>query len=153
MGIHDAAGSQYQGTDSCLLATRRRECLPTPLGRNNSVRHNTTNTTTTTTTASSGLFGSMNRSRRRSGDNEPAAYSLAGERMMSAEEYSALPRSIQYVTCFPFLLRLSSPAHGCHVHCSVCSLHCLASFCHESGACMIKDWSQQAFVACMPVET
>jgi hypothetical protein len=99
--MHDAAASQYQGADSCLLATRRRECLLTPLSRNNSARHNT-NTTTTSATASSGLLRSMNRGRRRSGDHEPATFSLAGEKMMSAEEYGALPRSIQYVTCFLF---------------------------------------------------
>jgi hypothetical protein len=131
MGMHDAAASQHQGADSCLLATRRRECLLTPLSRNNSARHNTnTNTTTTSATTSSGLLRSMNRGRQRSGDHEPATFSLAGEKMMSAEEYGALPRSIQYVTCFlfHFTLRLERPAHRCHVQmlCLLSSLSCLS---------------------------
>jgi hypothetical protein len=136
MVMHDAAGSQYEGTDSCFLATRRRECLPTPLGRNNSVRHNTTTNTTITTATSSGLLRSMARGRRRSGDNEPATFSLAGERMMSAEEYGALPRSIQYVTCFLFILRLEPTRLSRAVLCLLFQVSTVLLL--FTTACMIK---------------
>lgn len=99
MVLRDAAAAHTQhhagpaGTDkdsrAALPATRRRrECclLTTPPTSSSSKSSNTP------------LLYSVTRSRRRSSDNDPVMFSLAGERMMSQEEYSALPRSIQYVS-------------------------------------------------------
>ena len=111
MVLRDAAAHAQQqhagpaGTDkdkdrAALPATRRSErCLPsTP---------STTTTSSSSKSSNTPLLHSVTRRRRRSGGNEaamePAKPSLAGERTMSPEEYSALPRSIQYVpsSCLP----------------------------------------------------
>lgn len=100
MVLRDAAAAHTQhhagpagtGTDNISrAATRRRRrerCLLT------------TPPTTSQSSKSSNtpLLYSVTRSRRRSSDSDPVMFSLAGERMMSQEEYSALPRSIQYVS-------------------------------------------------------
>jgi len=112
MVLRDAAAAHTQqhaglaGTDkdsrAALPATRRRRecCLPTT----------TPPTSSSSKSSNTPLLQSVTRSRRRSGENEPVMFSLAGERMMSAEEYSALPRSIQYVFPLLALLKLEPAA-------------------------------------------
>lgn len=78
-------------------ATRRLECLPTPPSRHGSKRNGTT-----TTNPSSTLLRNMTKGRRRSNEGDTGAFSLSGERMMSPEEFDALPSSIQYVGSLSF---------------------------------------------------
>jgi hypothetical protein len=99
MVLRDAAAAHSQqhagpaGTDkdsrAALPATRRRRecCLRT-----------TPPTSSSSKSSNTPLLQSVTKSRRRSSDSDPVMFSLAGERMMSQEEYSALPRSIQYVS-------------------------------------------------------
>jgi hypothetical protein len=146
MASYDAAGLQHDaapaGKDSRTTAsspyppaTHRPEvCLHSPscATRQDSKKKNTT--TASTTITGSTLLRSMTRSRRRSGDCERAMFSLAGGKMMSAEEYMALPRSVQYVMRLFLLFYPSSsilepvlpPAHARHVRCCVCFLRRLA---------------------------
>ena len=117
---HQHAGPAGTDKDSraALPETRRRRecCLPTT----------TPPTSSSSKSSNTPLLQSVTRSRRRSGENEPVMFSLAGERMMSAEEYSALPRSIQYV--FPLLALLKlEPAALDRVCAFACLLHVSSS--------------------------
>lgn len=116
MVLRDAAAAHSQqhagpaGTDK-----DSRAALPAPRRRRECCLPKTPPTSSSSKSSNTPLLQSVPRSRRRSGEIEPVMFSLAGERMMSSEEYSALPRSIQYVSS-PYPSETQRPALDRHVH-------------------------------------